>query len=293
MELFEALDYQRPISSLYKLHLKTQTRNWTRVCAYLVAALIALVVGGIHFLLRQTIDWLTVRKWALAHAVFTSGTQLPWALTATVSVACSLALTAAAALLCVWLAPHAAGSGIPEVMAYLNGVLLPKVFNIKTLCVKWASCVLAVASGLPMGPEGPMIHLGAAVGLPPPPPLPCPRPPLPRVWAVARFGNVGQRDRPVAAGSTQIRSFTRNVARLWEPGGRGGQWGMMHGAPPPPSLPRGAIPSRPVTTKTWCRRSCFKIENGRKQFSIVFPPCGPVGTSDTHTCHGICGTYDS
>jgi hypothetical protein len=44
------------------------------------------------------------------------------------------------------------------------GVLLPKVFNIFTVVVKFASCALCVASGLPVGPEGPMIHLGAALG---------------------------------------------------------------------------------------------------------------------------------
>ena len=39
-----------------------------------------------------------------------------------------------------------------------------QVFNLKTLLVKWFSCILAVSSGMPMGPEGPMIHMGAAVG---------------------------------------------------------------------------------------------------------------------------------
>jgi len=44
------------------------------------------------------------------------------------------------------------------------GVLIPKVFNIFTVAVKFASCVLCVSSGLPVGPEGPMIHMGAAIG---------------------------------------------------------------------------------------------------------------------------------
>ena len=49
-------------------------------------------------------------------------------------------------------------------MAYLNGCSLPGVFNIRTACVKFLSCALANASGLPVGPEGPMIHLGALLG---------------------------------------------------------------------------------------------------------------------------------
>ena len=46
----------------------------------------------------------------------------------------------------------------------MNGVHLPKIFNIRTLLFKFMSCVFAVSSGLPVGPEGPMIHLGALVG---------------------------------------------------------------------------------------------------------------------------------
>jgi chloride channel 7 len=76
----------------------------------------------------------------------------------------SLILVTASSALVVGVAPAAVGSGVPEVMAYLNGVLMPRVFNVYTMMVKFASCALAVASGLPVGPEGPMIHIGAALG---------------------------------------------------------------------------------------------------------------------------------
>ena len=39
-----------------------------------------------------------------------------------------------------------------------------QLFNVRTLGVKFASCCLAVASGVPVGPEGPMVHIGAALG---------------------------------------------------------------------------------------------------------------------------------
>lgn len=41
-----------------------------------------------------------------------------------------------AAVLTVYVAPAAAGSGIPEVKAYLNGVDAPNIFSLKTLVVK-------------------------------------------------------------------------------------------------------------------------------------------------------------
>ncbi|RLM74245.1 hypothetical protein C2845_PM15G23270 [Panicum miliaceum] len=53
-----------------------------------------------------------------------------------VFLASNFALTMLAAVLTVFVAPAAAGSGIPEVKAYLNGVDAPNIFSLKTLIVK-------------------------------------------------------------------------------------------------------------------------------------------------------------
>jgi Voltage gated chloride channel len=60
--------------------------------------------------------------------------------------------------------PAAGGSGIPALKCILNGVKIPKVVRFKTLVYKVISVIFAVASGLPLGKEGPMIHNGAIVG---------------------------------------------------------------------------------------------------------------------------------
>lgn len=48
----------------------------------------------------------------------------------------NLVLTLFAAIITAFIAPEAAGSGIPEVKAYLNGVDAPGVFSLRTLIVK-------------------------------------------------------------------------------------------------------------------------------------------------------------
>jgi chloride channel 7 len=68
-----------------------------------------------------------------------------------------------AAMLCVYVGPSAAGSGIPEVKAYLNGVDTPNVFSLNTLFVKVIGSIGSVAGGLMVGKEGPLVHVGACI----------------------------------------------------------------------------------------------------------------------------------
>lgn len=49
---------------------------------------------------------------------------------------CNLILASAAAILCAYIAPAAAGSGIPEVKAYLNGIDAHSILAPSTLFVK-------------------------------------------------------------------------------------------------------------------------------------------------------------
>ena len=60
--------------------------------------------------------------------------------------------------------PRAAGSGIPELKAYLNGVHVPGLLTIRTFLAKSIGVSFAIASGLFAGKEGPFIHVGAAIG---------------------------------------------------------------------------------------------------------------------------------
>ncbi|CAG0896280.1 unnamed protein product, partial [Cyprideis torosa] len=68
-----------------------------------------------------------------------------------------------AACLTAFFAPVSAGSGIPQVKCYLNGVKVPSVVRIKTLLIKAIGVTLSVTGGLAVGKEGPMIHSGAVI----------------------------------------------------------------------------------------------------------------------------------
>lgn len=58
----------------------------------------------------------------------------------------------------------AAGSGVAEVKVILSGFVLHGYLGLKTLVVKTLALVLAVASGLSVGKEGPYVHIATAIG---------------------------------------------------------------------------------------------------------------------------------
>ncbi len=75
----------------------------------------------------------------------------------------SMFFVSVAGVLC-YIEPAAAGGGISEIKAFLNGVNLSQVINLPVLITKLVGMCFAVASGLPIGKKGPIIHVGACVG---------------------------------------------------------------------------------------------------------------------------------
>lgn len=49
------------------------------------------------------------------------------------------------------------------VIAYLNGCAVPKLLSYENLITKWVGTILGVSANLALGPEAPMVHLGACV----------------------------------------------------------------------------------------------------------------------------------
>ncbi|NWU61090.1 CLCB protein, partial [Pterocles burchelli] len=146
--------------------------EWDR---WLLMGLIGTAVGMLGFLIHQIIDSLTKLKWELvenylqdmgADVVICLSTgqdgsiHMTWLCVLGAGLAMVVLSSGSVLLLC----PAGSPFGLPEIIGYLNGTSIQHLFNIKTFLGTFVSCVLAVASGLFCGPEGPMIHLGALLG---------------------------------------------------------------------------------------------------------------------------------
>ncbi|KAL8061306.1 hypothetical protein ABFX02_02G078500 [Erythranthe guttata] len=159
----ESLDYEIFENELIKQDWRTRKRieifqyvflKWT------LALLIGLFTGVVGFF-----NNLAVENIAGVKLLITSNLMLKekyyQAFAAFAGINMILAVSAAA--LCAFIAPAAAGSGIPEVKAYLNGVDAHSILAPSTLFVKIFGSIFGVAAGLVVGKEGPMVHTGACI----------------------------------------------------------------------------------------------------------------------------------
>ncbi|CAI5495414.1 unnamed protein product [Closterium sp. Naga37s-1] len=150
---------------------------------WVLVLLIGCMTGGAAFLINMVVENIMGVKLALTISLLNGGSPF---LAVLVYSLLSALLVAASAALCVFVAPAAAGSGIPEVRAYLNGVDMPQVLSPLTLLVKilgsmgaeagglalgkeggpsgaHRGSMGAEAGGLALGKEGPLVHIGAAI----------------------------------------------------------------------------------------------------------------------------------
>eukprot|EP00928_Gymnodinium_smaydae_P098796 TRINITY_DN9265_c1_g3_i1.p1 TRINITY_DN9265_c1_g3~~TRINITY_DN9265_c1_g3_i1.p1 ORF type:complete len:873 (-),score=215.60 TRINITY_DN9265_c1_g3_i1:56-2674(-) len=67
------------------------------------------------------------------------------------------------ARLAVAFGPQAAGSGLPEVKCILSGLPMQSLLGVRVLFAKFLGLLLAIGGRLPVGKEGPFVHVAACV----------------------------------------------------------------------------------------------------------------------------------
>lgn len=180
----ESLDYDTAYDQRRRSSWGFERRCWGYsgvTCAqWVLTMVLSVTVGVIAFVMSTAIEELQLRKIKAVEQLLNPCTVSPTAcegfddaqqraqlrpmLALGVFCATNAGLAVLAAGLTVYFAPEAAGSGIPEVMGYLNGVHIPRILRLRTLTVKVISSILVVCSGLALGVLGPLVHCGAIIG---------------------------------------------------------------------------------------------------------------------------------
>ncbi|KAG4193541.1 hypothetical protein ERO13_A07G227500v2 [Gossypium hirsutum] len=159
----ESLDYEINENDLFKHDWRSRSK--VQVLQYIflkwtLAFLVGLLTGLIATLINLAIENIAGYKF-LAIVGFIKEERYLSGLVFFTGV--NFVLTLVAAVLCVCFAPTAAGPGIPEIKAYLNGVDTPDMFGATTLLVKIVGSIGAVSAGLDLGKEGPLVHIGSCI----------------------------------------------------------------------------------------------------------------------------------
>lgn len=145
-------------------HLQHRGKFWNtgkqqELTRYLLTAGIGIMQGCVAYFTNIASSAFIIAKFESAYLALEHG-HVGWAFFKFVVTQLFFALLASA---CVWIEPIAAGSGIPEVKCYLNGIDLPNIGAPHTLICKVLGVICSVSAGLPVGKEGPMVHSGAVV----------------------------------------------------------------------------------------------------------------------------------
>ncbi|KAK6743767.1 hypothetical protein RB195_010829 [Necator americanus] len=72
-------------------------------------------------------------------------------------------LVMSSAVLAHYVSPQTIGSGIPELKTIMRGFILKEYLSFRTLICKMIGLTLSLGSGLPLGKEGPFVHISSAV----------------------------------------------------------------------------------------------------------------------------------
>ncbi|XP_069777641.1 chloride channel protein C-like isoform X2 [Narcine bancroftii] len=150
--------YSSPTSWVVEELALSHQSDWDH---WFMMGLTGIAVGMLGFFVFQAIDIINKLKWNLVlHYIQNSQFFLTWIYIVGIGV---LMVTLSSGMV-LFLCPLGMPSGLPEVIGFLNGASVQYIFHIRTLIGTLVSCVLAVASGLFCGPEGPMIHMGSILG---------------------------------------------------------------------------------------------------------------------------------
>ncbi|GLI61973.1 hypothetical protein VaNZ11_004539 [Volvox africanus] len=162
---YRANDYAVEESDLRRSLILNTTESqfrWDKAFSWLLSLIIGVLNGIVGFLFTEGINWLNRAKFETTLKVIRPHDTGIFSYL--VYLTFSLLYALAGALLGSYVSPQAAGSGIPEIRCYLNGIHVRGLLTVRTFFAKSIGVVLSVASGLLVGKEGPFTHVGAIIG---------------------------------------------------------------------------------------------------------------------------------
>ncbi|XP_019362936.1 PREDICTED: H(+)/Cl(-) exchange transporter 7 [Gavialis gangeticus] len=164
---YESLDYDNSENQLFleeERRINHAAFQTVEIKRWVICAMIGILTGLVACFIDIVVEKLAGLKYKVVKDnidKFTEKGGLSFSLLLWATLNSSVVMVGS--IIVAFIEPVAAGSGIPQIKCYLNGVKIPHVVRLKTLMVKVCGVILSVVGGLAVGKEGPMIHSGAVI----------------------------------------------------------------------------------------------------------------------------------
>ncbi|XP_021761123.1 chloride channel protein CLC-d isoform X2 [Chenopodium quinoa] len=158
----ESLDYEVIENYAYREEQETRGKlfaSYQVSLKWFLALLIGVGTGLAAIFINISIENFAGWKFALTFAII----QKSYLAGLLIYVLFNLALVYSSVYIVTHFAPAAAGSGIPEIKGYLNGIDVHGILLFRTLFGKIFGSIGSVGGGLALGKEGPLVHIGACI----------------------------------------------------------------------------------------------------------------------------------
>ncbi|XP_055991198.1 H(+)/Cl(-) exchange transporter 7 [Sorex fumeus] len=164
---YESLDYDNSENQLFleeERRINHAAFRTVEIKRWFICAVIGVLTGLVACFIDIMVEKLAGLKYMLVKGnidKFTEKGGLSFSLLLWAALNSAFVLVGSAIV--AFIEPVAAGSGIPQIKCFLNGVKIPHVVRLKTLVIKVSGVILSVVGGLAVGKEGPMIHSGSVI----------------------------------------------------------------------------------------------------------------------------------
>uniref|UniRef100_A0A2K6G971 Chloride channel protein n=1 Tax=Propithecus coquereli TaxID=379532 RepID=A0A2K6G971_PROCO len=164
---YESLDYDNSENQLFleeERRINHTAFRTVEIKRWVICALIGILTGLVACFIDIVVENLAGLKYRVIKNnidKFTEKGGLSFSLLLWATLNSAFVLVGS--VIVAFIEPVAAGSGIPQIKCFLNGVKVPHVVRLKTLVIKVSGVILSVVGGLAVGKEGPMIHSGSVI----------------------------------------------------------------------------------------------------------------------------------
>ncbi|KAJ3673130.1 hypothetical protein LUZ60_006504 [Juncus effusus] len=158
----ESLDYEVIENYAYREQQAQKGKLWVNyyiIIKWFFALLIGIGTGFAAVFINLAVENFSGWKYTATFTII----QHSYLAGYLVFVLFNLALVFSSVFIVTHFAPAAAGSGIPEIKGYLNGVDTHGILLFRTLIGKIFGSIGSVGGGLALGKEGPLVHTGACI----------------------------------------------------------------------------------------------------------------------------------